>query len=513
VESVTLVCDGGNLKSYGRQGKLLWNYFARGRLGPFLSRSPEGTSYICGTNGNLIAVNRSGRELWRIRLEAPINFPVLIGWDGRIFVFTPGKVRCCTAAGYTLWSRDLGGTPAAAPQGDHRGGLVLAREDGEILEIDPFGGIQSRRVSAPPAVLVPLEAAGGGAPLLVLYKNGGAELSRRGGPPAALPSLGGTPLKGVSRGDTAAITLEDGRVVCLSPGEGRILWTGQSHVSPGTAAADLTMIYDERGIYVLSTAGATGIAGDGQRLWLIRLDGAAAGPAWGDEGILYSGGTDWLLYAYRLEEQVRLRKQSIYGPAPEGNYGTDSPPPSPWADDYPYFGEDGVSARLGEIREAIRRGETGTAEMAYTAYLMETAGSLGANPARDIRLYPSVQHRAEAVRLLAYIGSRETIPFLAGLLRRDPDSPVKAAAAEAIGRIGVDPEGAALRAFAALIFPPLPYRDEQTLTAVAAAAGSLCRFSGPPLSEAAVKILVALSGDDRPGAVRRRAQRELASLW
>jgi outer membrane protein assembly factor BamB len=146
---------------------------------------------------------------------------------------------------------------------------------------------------------------------------------------------------------------------------------------------------------------------------------------------------------------------------------------------------------------------------------METADSLGPNPRRDTRLHPPVQvnFRAEALRLLGILGSRETIPFLAQLYTQDRESLVKAAAAEAIGRIGVDPEGLALRAFSALIFPPTPYRDDRVLTATAAAAGALCRFSGPPLSEAGIRLLAALGGDDRPGLVRAQARRELDSLW
>jgi outer membrane protein assembly factor BamB len=467
------------------------------------------------TNGTLIAVNRAGRELWRLRLEAPLSFPVLIGWDGRIFVFTPGKVRCYTAAGYALWNRDLPAPAVVPPQIDHQGGLVLALENREVLEISPFGGIETRRLPEAPAALIPLGEAGGErAPLLLLYRDGRAELSRRGEPPLPFPSLGGKPLKGVSRGDGAAVVMEDGQVRMLSLPTGESRWTARSHVAAGTAPEDLSLIYDERGIYVLSTAGASGFEEDGRRRYLIRLDGAAASPAWSDEGILYSGGTNWLLYAYRLEDQVRPRKLSLYGPAPEGSYGTGNPPPSAWTDYDSHFEEAELAAHLGEIREAIRKGAVGEDEMNYAAYLMEVAGSLGVVLTRDAQLHPPVfiHRRAEAVRLLAFIGSRETIPFLARLLLRDPDGLVKAAAAEAIGRIGVDPEGAAIRSLGALIFPPIPYRDERTLAAVAATAGALSRFSGPPLSEAAVKILIALSREDRPSSVRNRARKELASL-
>jgi outer membrane protein assembly factor BamB len=145
---------------------------------------------------------------------------------------------------------------------------------------------------------------------------------------------------------------------------------------------------------------------------------------------------------------------------------------------------------------------------------MEIAGSMSQEPVNRDMLHPlvHVHHRVEAARLLSYIGSRETVPFLARLCRNDPDPLVKAAAATAIGSIGVDPEGIAMAAFASLVFPFIPGRDEQAMAAIAAATGSLCRFSGPPLSESGARILAALAGLG-PGLTRAVAQRELDSLY
>jgi outer membrane protein assembly factor BamB len=274
------------------------------------------------------------------------------------------------------------------------------------------------------------------------------------------------------------------------------------------------MIYDERGIYVLSKSGAAGFTGEGKRLWLLRIEGAAGTPAFGDDGILYAGGENWVLYAYRMEERVRARQQTLYGFVPEGSYGTGNPPPSPWAEYHFRFEDPVLKAELDRISRAIREGQVGGEEKNFAAYLMEVADSPGVNPGPGALLTPPVRigYRVEAVRLLGYIGSRETIPFLAERYYRDRDSLVKAAAAESIGRIGVDPQGIALRAFTALIFPPVPYGDEQVLAATASAAAALCRFSGPPLSDRGIRLLVALAGEDRPRMVRERARRELASL-
>jgi outer membrane protein assembly factor BamB len=521
-ESVVMVCDGGNLKAYSWQGKPLWSYYARGRLLPFVTRAREGTSYICRTNGVLLAVNRAGRELWQISLGETLAWPILTGWDGRLFVFTETRIICYTASGFTLWSRSLDKKIALKPSMDAAGGFFLVLEDGEFLRFDPFGASGSCKLEALPQAAVPLRdgPAGSGA-FLLLYQEGGGRaeiLSFPGGQRESLknPGFPSPPLAAAARGGEAAILLKDGRMALLSGAQGKILWTGNSHLLPGemdgAPPGEAALFFDERGIYALSRTGASAFTADGRRLWLIRLKGAAALPAFSDEGVLYSGGRDWILNAYRPEQRVRSQAQEIYGPAPEGSYGTGKPGPSPWANHLLRFSEDMMIPLLGEINQAIQFGSIGQKEKDYAAYLMETAGSLVENPRSGNNPPVYVRYRVEAARLLAYMGSRETIPFLADLFTRDPDGLVKAAAAEAIGRIGVDPGGFALKAFTNAVFPPFPLRDEAALTATAAATGALCRFSGPPLSDAGIRLLTALAAHEQSSVVRSRAERELRSL-
>jgi outer membrane protein assembly factor BamB len=392
------------------------------------------------------------------------------------------------------------------------------------VEISPFGGIVTRQLSLMPSAVLDLESvsrvphdpapASEGKPVLFFSAAGGAVVSLWGAPAVELPSLGGVPLAAAGRGDKAAVALADGRLLLLSLPNGETLWSGQTHLVPGQDAGAVNILYDERGIYVLSKSGVAGFAEDGRRLWLMRIEGSAVVPAFSDEGFLYSGGKDWILYAYRPEERIRRRQRSLYGDAAEGSYGTANPRPSSQAAYYFRFDDREMRERLSRINRLVQAGTVGTEEKEFTAYLMEIADSVGPNPSREALIQAPVQveRRVEALRLLGYLGSRETIPFLAGLYAQDRDGLVKAAAAEAIGRIGVDPGGHALRAFTTLIFPPVPYRDDAVLAATAAAAGALCRFSGPPLSGDGIKLLVALAQDDRPRAVQNRAREELASL-
>jgi outer membrane protein assembly factor BamB len=534
-ESVVAVLDGGDLRAFSSAGKALWTYAARGRLSPFVSRSPEGTCYISRINGTFIAVNRSGRELWRVNPGSSLSAPPVIGWDGRVFVPSGNRILCYTGAGRLLWRKNLERPAGLNPELDKDGALVLALENGVLLRIDPFGNTRSMNLPAMPRSILSIGTAGDGTcRFLVIYRNGNLEIADLGddGPSVSgwrpplpgldgrisLPSLPSPPLGAAGRGQEAAVLLRDGRVVLLRSETGNILWAGESHTgglaggNEDPAAAEASMIFDERGIYALTRSGASGFTMDGRRLWNIRLDNSTSLPVFGDDGNLYSGAKDWTLYAYRLEERVKAGKQILYGPAPEGLYGTGSPPPSPWAA-FPYRFEIAyMETRLKDIGNAVNTGTLGDMEMAYTAELMEMAGAAAVPVVSPAHPPVHSNYRIRALRLLALFGSRETIPFLVRVFNNDAEPLVKAAAAEAVGRVGVDPEGIAMSAFFNSLFTLSRNGDEQVLKAVAAAAGSLCRFSGPPLSETGVRILTILGAPERPRTVQAQARQELRSL-
>jgi outer membrane protein assembly factor BamB len=272
----------------------------------------------------------------------------------------------------------------------------------------------------------------------------------------------------------------------------------------------MLLIYDERGIYILSRSGAAGFTGEGKILWRQNLGAASSIPGFGDDGVLYSGGADWILSAFKLEDRVRRLPPSLYGPSPEGNYGAGSPPPSSWTGNPLRWEESVLDEQLRIIWEDITQGRTGEREIEYAAFLMETAaaGRDPGNPRRDL-VHPA--RRIRCLRLLALIGSRDTIPFLARIFEEEQEPAVKAAAAEAIGAIGQDNGGAALRALFSAASRGNPPED-QVLMAAAAAAGSLSRFSGPPLSDGGIRVLSLLSSPARSNQVRALAKRELESL-
>ena len=508
-QSAVVALEGGSIKAYSTSGNLMWTYSARGRISPYVTRSREGTSYFSRTNGIFIAVNRAGRELWRRNLDNPLCGGVITGWDGRLFVPTDKKLYCYTASGNLLWTKVFESSFLIAPKLDHSGGIMFALANNEVHRVDPFGNTHIWTLSNTPAVLLSIEQQS----FVVLYADGTMEIlgsmddwyisAQSDVNFLFLPRLPQSPLAAVSIGNNIAAVLSDGRTVFVSLDERNIVWNADSHIaeyirSGGRPEGEAEMFVDERGIYVLSRNGATGFSHNGRRLWFTYLQNAASVPAFAEDGVLYSGGRDWILYAYKIENRVLQQRQSVYGPVPEGSYGTGRPR-SIYMADFPR-NEYEVIAKLDQIDAAVASGRVGSNELEWMTYLLTiSAGNQLFN------------HRIHALNLLGKIGSQETIPWLLDIFRRENEPLLKAAAAAAIGAIGVDPDGDTLQTFLYLIIQAGGIRDEQVLLALTSATGALCRFSGPPLSETGIRILTLLSGNPQP-LVRRQANIELASL-
>ncbi|MDR2516689.1 MAG: HEAT repeat domain-containing protein [Spirochaetaceae bacterium] len=522
-ETITLICESGILSCYSISGALLWNFSAGSRLTRFISRSPEGMVYICRMNGVFIALNRVGREIWRVDLGAPLATPAIVGRDGRLLLFTTARILCVTASGTVLWRRNLESSPAFPPRITGSGYFLAGLENGELLEVSPFGRIQTRRYTD---TLVDVLSLRDGS--LIVFTVGGKANMAPGfgfeGPAYIFPPLERPPAAAMARGQNAALILTNGKVALLSGGDGAegtgpgVRWVRESGIPGPVTGDDTAVVYDDRGITALTKTVVRSFSVDGEETRSFRLPRpASAPPALNEAGVVYASGADWILYAWQFTEPSReaARDRARYHDA----YGTADPRlDSPEKYEFGFSGTE-IRIALQDIRRNVDSGAIGNAEWLYLGYLMEIASNLGrdtlpSRARREIEPYDPIllTHRRAALEILGRLGSRETLPFLISLYERDPDPVVKSAAAEAIGKIGLDPSGGALRAFAALIYGPVYYRDEQVLLATAAATGALCRFSGPPLSEAGIRLLSALEMADRPQTVRRAAKRELDTL-
>jgi len=520
-QSAVVALDGGNIKAYSTAGTPMWNYSARGKISPYITRSREGTSYLSRTNGIFIAVNRSGRELWRRDLENSISAKVIIGWDGRLFIPTNNKIFCYTASGNRLWTHTFDSNPvdinqasvfSIAPKLDKSGGILFAIGN-DIYCIDQFGNITVwKSVYDPSNKRCSFIFSTDQKQIISFYSDGSIEIqgvteewyigAQSEEHISLLPSLPARPIAAAQQGNNIAAVLNDGRVTFFSIDEKKILWTSNSHIREMINRGErpdmeAEIIFDTRGIYVLSKNGATGFSIEGRRFWFSFLQNAAAIPAFGDDGVLYSGGKDWILYAYKMEDRILPQRNALYGPLPEGSYGLGRP--QNFNIIYPLNELEKISL-LNQITAAINAGQIGSNEPVWTSFLLRICAEK-----------EPLQSRITALKNLGKIGSRETIPWLINVYRNSNEPSISSAAINAIGSIGVDPEGYALQAFAFSLAQDY-IKDEQVLTAIASTVGALCRFSGPPLSEMGIRILNLLSATNQPPSVRRQAARELSSL-
>jgi outer membrane protein assembly factor BamB len=122
--------------------------------------------------------------------------------------------------------------------------------------------------------------------------------------------------------------------------------------------------------------------------------------------------------------------------------------------------------------------------------------------------------RVAFIQLLGRIGSRETVPFLWNIFDRDPHPSIRAAVAEAIGNIGVDPTGRTFVSFNFFLTPNNNNLDPQLLMSAISSIAALSRFAGPPLSNDGILLLRRLSLLTwAPPIVRNQITRELEGLF
>jgi len=510
-QSVVAALDSGIVKAYSTSdGRPLWSFSVRGGLCPYVTQSREGITFICAADGRLTAINRIGRELWKANAGGALSGPIVTGWDGRVFVPAAGKISCYTASGTLLWTNGLESKISAGPLLDQNGCIVLALENSELIRITPFGALMSWKLPSVPVILLPV-----GNDILAIYGNGAilrVDSSAEDSVPLPLPSLTARPLAAAGRNGRAAVFLANGQMLLLSGDDGKVLWSAGSFIRP-QADEKAELIFDERGIYALCASGAANFSADGRLRWFAILENASGIPAFGSDGVLYSGGKDWVLNAWKMEDRTLRQKHNLYGPAPDASYGTGNPPHSVFAYLTGRFYETSVKRELEIIQTGIASGKVNGNEPDWFAYLMETADGgywPGTSNSREPKAI--INHRILALQLLSRIGSIETIPWLVSFFRRENEPLVRIAAALAIGGIGMDPDGKAIQEFTAVVRAGNPIRDEQLFITIAVVTGALCRFSGPPLDGIGFQLLDTLNNPGLPYLVRRQAQNELNSL-
>jgi outer membrane protein assembly factor BamB len=527
--SVVLAGEKGSVRSFFMSGTPLWDFNARGTAVQHIARSYEAASYVCNTDGVFMAINRVGRELWRLKLDRPITHPPVVGWDGRIYISVNSVMTCRTASGHSLWTIDLGSPIAFSPILDRTGSAATVLQNMDFIKINQFSQIERIKLDRLPSIIVPLDE-GEIKSYVLMYQSGemekidlnekaneGRKLSK-----STIRRLPGQPVAAVSRNDRFAVTLRDGKTLFLNPG-GNVLWTKNSHEAVeekgtgNTSSEQTSMMFDERGVYTLTIHGVSSFTPEGRRRFVHRLSAECSGiPALSDEGILYACGKDNILRVYKIDVKERtIPRQKYYGPEPEGTYGMGNPPPSPWTGQRSRYHDIEQDRTYEEISNVIQSGQIGENEPVYVAYMMEMVGFFIGNPHYS-RVRPDVkpEQRIRLIKLLALVGSRETIPFLWNIFDLDPEPSVRRACADAIGVIGVDPTGRSFYSYNYLLTPNNPNTDPQLVLAASSSIAKLCRFSGPPLAPEGIRVLRYFSNlNTVPNVVKEQIRNELDGLF
>jgi len=527
--SVVLVGQNGSVRSFFMSGTPLWDFNARGTAVQHIARSYEAATYVCNTDGVFMAINRVGRELWRLKLDRQITHSPVVGWDGRIFISVNSVMTCRTASGNSLWTINIGSPIAFQPILDVTGSAATVLQNMEFVKINQFSQTERFKLNRLPVLIVSLDE-GDTKSYVLMYQSGdmeklifnekgkqGSRLSK-----SSIKNLPGQPVAAASRDNRFVVTLKDGKVLCLDP-SGNVLWTKNSHEAAeekgtGNISSEQTaMMFDERGVYTLTIHGVSSFSLEGRRRFVHRLSFECSGiPALSDEGILYACGKDNILRVYKIDVRQRtIPRSRFYGPEPEGSYGMGNPPPSSWTGQRSRYLDVEQDEAYEMISSVIQSGQIGENEPDYVAYMMEMIGFFIGNPHYS-RVRPDVkpEQRIRLIRQLALVGSRETIPFLWNIFDQDPEPAVRRACADAIGVIGVDPTGRSFYSYNFLLTPNNPNTDPQLVLAASSSIAKLCRFSGPPLAPEGIRILRYFSNlNTVPNGVKEQIRNELDGLF
>jgi hypothetical protein len=222
--------------------------------------------------------------------------------------------------------------------------------------------------------------------------------------------------------------------------------------------------------------------------WTLDITGAAALPVYND-GLVIVGGQNWILAAYRMED----------------------PPPALPPETYKLAQRTAVPdwVSIQGISAALDRGAVGDNEWIFASFLMDLC-QVTAVPKLQAA---SIEERVAALTLLGRLGSPEYMPFLTDVLRHETVPVIKAAAARAIGSIGIDRDGKAMAALLSEALPVFPLGDLFTANALADAAGKLILVNGPPAYSQGAAILGAYAAQKLSPGLQKRAKYWLEQLF
>ncbi len=512
---VYIVADDRALHSLNPlSGESNWIYRPGGRLRSLLMVAADGTVYVQNDRQELFAVTPGGTGRWKLRMGAEPSALPAAAPDGRVIIaLVGGRIVCVSRYGVILWSIDESAEASAAPVVSSDGLVWVPLSDGRIIALDIWGEeVAQFSMSAAVSVLAMdgsgrLWAGGFDGRISVFPADGNTEPDFEVRPASSRTAAILTDSQGGGQ-----VFLADGSFISYDT-DGNELTRERITLSGGAPSATAKGI-----IFVPSSDGSIRIVypGEGSDSGSGELRGKSvlAEPLLTDEGMLISGGGDWILYAWYAGVPGTGWRQFRGGPRRSGTFLSD-PPPIDRREarrDVGFFYRErmAVSDDLTERMELLTELESYPdnrsmhRDLPWAELLLEDLVSVGTIRFINRQNEALMSHptaRARAYLLIARGEDFRSRGLILECLRHENDTMALAAGFRALGIIGSDWDGASMRIIAGRYREFQPASGHLTLE-TARAIADLVRYNGNISDPAGYSLMSKLLNEELPGSAR-----------
>ncbi len=476
-------------------GESKWIYRPGGRLRNLLMVAPDGTIYVQNDRQELFAVTPGGTGRWKLNMRLEPSALPAAAPDGRVIVpLSGGRIVSVSRHGRILWTRDESAEASAGPVVRSDGNVWIPLTDGRVIALNHYGEqIALARINGAASVLA-LDGIGrlwaGGFDGRVSVFNPDNSESDNEDSSELKPEF-------VLRPSTSRVSA----ILTDSDGMGRIFSVDGSLVS---VSIDGEVSVEDS---VSVSGGAASASADGT-LFLPAADGSIrvllpegkeiqlsapsvlAEPLLSQEGILISGGGDWILYGWKTGEPGPGWRQFRGDSRRSGTFPASLPVLNRQEArrDVGFFYRErmavsnDVSERLSLLNEleSYPDGQSLRKEFPWVDLIIEDLVTVGTLRFVDRYDEPLQSHgvvRARAYVLLAGSEDFRARNLLLSCLAAEEDPAALAAGFRGLGYIGTDWDGASMRLMAARYREFIPAGERLTVE-TARGLADLVRYNG-----------------------------------
>lgn len=494
--SIYVVADDRALHSLDPlTGETEWIYRPGGRLRDGVVASPDGTIYIHSERQELFAVNPGGVGRWVIKMNAELALGPVTSPDGRLFLLLQdGRLLCVSRHGKILWKRNDVVDVSTDPVVDASGHIWIPFSDGQILGITPWGDELTALRGPQRISVMSLDASGylwaggelGDVFLFNLFLLAEDKKAQEELEPVWKKKFVSSPVLAIlsSSQESMEVFHADGTALKVG-GDAReisrrhLLFSGKS---PSLSA--------DGSVFFLSSDGSLQVLDHQGNRTELRGRESLSDPLLSDEGILISGGTDWILYAWNAE--TAMSGWSQYRGDSRRTGALNTRPASLSREEarkdtgFLFRERKAVSPEISDRLALVNELESFKSEsemyhkLPWADLLLEDLAFIGTLRQLDAGQSASFSHSTIRERSYALIGKsedfrRREILFLS--LELEEDSRALAAGFRALAKIGMDWDGKSLRLMARL-YRKQRNPDDQLTLYTARALVDLIRYNG-----------------------------------